>query len=54
MEEFLTQNSIYVVLMIVLFVWTGVFVYLTRLDAKISRLEKRVSNDESLQKSDRQ
>jgi CcmD family protein len=54
MEEFFTQNSIYVVLVIVLLVWTGVFLYLTRLDAKISRLEKLVSDDGTLQKSDRQ
>lgn len=40
MEQFLIQNAQYVVLMIVLIGWFGIFFYLMRLDRKISRLEE--------------
>jgi CcmD family protein len=39
MYEFLEQNSIYVVMLIVLMIWTGLFIYLFRIDRQIKELE---------------
>ncbi len=39
MYEFLEQNALYVVMLIVLMIWTGLFVYLFRIDRKIKELE---------------
>jgi CcmD family protein len=39
MYEFLEQNALYVVMLIVLMVWTGLFAYLLRIDKKIKELE---------------
>lgn len=44
MLEFLSHNSLYIVLSIVLIIWTGIFSYLLRLDGKINRLEKTLLN----------
>lgn len=46
MLEFLVQNSIYVVLIIVLIIWSGVFFYLFRLDKKLTELEKLMAEKE--------
>ncbi len=35
---FLDAHSLYVVLSIVLVIWLGIFIYLYRLDKKVSRL----------------
>lgn len=40
MYEFLSRNELYVVLIIVLVCWSGLFFYLLRLDKKITNLEK--------------
>jgi CcmD family protein len=51
MEEFFTQNSIYVVLVIVLVIFTGLFFYLVRLERKLTELEQFFSEqDEMTQK----
>ncbi|MFA6234956.1 MAG: CcmD family protein [Bacteroidota bacterium] len=39
MYEFLEQNSIYVVMLIVVMIWAGVFGYLFRIDRKVRELE---------------
>ncbi len=41
--EFLSANSLYVVLLIVLICWAGIFGYLYRLDKKMSAVENRLS-----------
>ncbi len=46
MLDFLVQNSIYVVLVIVLIIWSGVFIYLLRLDKKLTDLEKALAEKE--------
>lgn len=46
MLDFLIQNSIYVVLIIVLIIWSGIFLYLFRLDKKITDLEKAIAEKE--------
>jgi len=39
--EFLSQYSLYVVLVIVLIVWLGIYSYLFRLESRIKKLEDR-------------
>lgn len=38
--NFLDKNSYYVVFIITLLIWIGIFLYMRSLDKKISRLEK--------------
>ena len=40
MVEFLINNSLYIVLIIVLMIWSGISFYLFSLDRKVGRLEK--------------
>ena len=40
MEQFLSQNAIYIVMIIVLIVWAGIFSYLFSLDKRIKKIEK--------------
>ena len=40
MTEFLSQNSLYVVLIVVLIIWLGIFAYLNRIDNRLTKLEK--------------
>ena len=37
--DFLTQNALYVVLLIVLVIWFGIYTYLYRLEGKLKTLE---------------
>lgn len=39
--EFLEKNSYYVVLIITLIIWTGIFTYLMAMDKRIKKLEKK-------------
>lgn len=39
MYDFLEQNAIYVVMLIVLMIWTGLFFYLYRIDKQVKELE---------------
>jgi CcmD family protein len=41
--EFLSQNSLYIVLIVVLIVWLGVFTYLNRIDGRVKKLEQDLS-----------
>ena len=43
MYDFLSQNALYVVLLIVLICWIGIFSYLWKLDRKITRLEDQLT-----------
>ena len=38
--QFLQNNAIYIVMIIVLIVWTGIFFYLLNLDKRIKSFEK--------------
>jgi len=38
--DFLSQNALYIVMLILLIGWLGIFSYLLRLDKKIGKLEK--------------
>lgn len=46
MYEFLSANSLYIVLTIVLICWLGIFSFLLRLDKKISSLESVMKGKE--------
>jgi CcmD family protein len=37
--QFLTDNAIYVVLLVVLMIWSGLFLYLFRIDKRVRELE---------------
>ncbi len=41
--QFLQSNAIYIVLIIVLIVWTGIFLYLLNLDKRIKNVEKELT-----------
>lgn len=43
--EFLQNNSLYIVLIITIICWLGIFVYLLNIDKKISKLEKKLNNN---------
>lgn len=40
--EFLENNAIYIVMIIVLIVWVGIFLYLLNLDKRIKNVEKEI------------
>ncbi len=44
MSEFLNQNSIFVVLIIVLVIWGGIYYSLFRLDRRVKRLENKTKS----------
>ncbi len=43
--NFLEQNTLYIVLIISLMIWLGIFFYLIFVDKKITRLEKMILID---------
>ena len=43
MYNFLSDNSIYVVLVIALINWLGLFIYLIKNEKKMNKLEKQIS-----------
>ncbi|MFA7325406.1 MAG: CcmD family protein [Candidatus Kapaibacterium sp.] len=51
MYNFLNDNSIYVVLVVALINWFGLFIYLMRTESKLNKLEKQISlNNSSAEK----
>ena len=40
--EFLAQNQLYIVMIIVLAIWLGIYTYLFRLDSRIKKLEHQI------------
>lgn len=40
MYDFLAEHSIYIVLVITLMVWAGVFLYLVRIDRNVRKFEE--------------
>lgn len=47
MEQFLSQNAIYIVMIIVLIVWSGIFLYILSLDKRIKKVEKEMLGDKN-------
>jgi CcmD family protein len=40
LNQFLQDNAIYIVMIIVLIVWTGIFLYMFALDKRLKNVEK--------------
>ncbi len=40
--DFLESNSMYIVMLIVLIIWIGIFGYIWRLDKKVTKLESKI------------
>jgi len=45
--QFLTENAIYIVMIIVLIVWIGIFFYLLGMDRRIKSIEKEMKGDKN-------
>jgi CcmD family protein len=43
--DFLQNNAIYIVMIIVLIVWAGIFFFLNNLDKRIKIVEKEIKGD---------
>ena len=44
---FLEQNSIYIVMLIVLVVWLGIFLFLWNTDKRLKAVEKEIASKEN-------
>jgi CcmD family protein len=44
MYEFLQDNALYIVMIIVLIVWAGIFFYMLSLDKRIKGVEKEINS----------
>lgn len=44
MEEFLTHNQLFIVLIVALIVWLGLIIYLFNIDKKIAIIERKIQN----------
>jgi len=40
--DYLSQNSLYIVLIITLIIWLGIFCYLMRMESRVKKLERDV------------
>jgi CcmD family protein len=49
MYEFFTQNSLYVVLSVVMTVWIGIAVYLVRLERTVAKLQSSTDSSSGKQ-----
>ncbi|MCX7737075.1 MAG: CcmD family protein [Candidatus Kapabacteria bacterium] len=45
MQEFLENNSLYVVLGIVLMIWTGIIVFFITVDKRLKKLEIKINSE---------
>lgn len=45
--NFLQTNAIYIVMIIVLIVWIGIFFYMVSLDKRIKNVEKEINGDKN-------
>ncbi len=45
--KFLTNNSIFIVMIIVLIVWIGIFAFLSSLDRRLKGIEKEIKEDKN-------
>jgi len=43
--NFLQDNAIYIVMIIVLIVWVGIFFYMFALDKRLKSIEKEITGD---------
>jgi CcmD family protein len=45
MYDFLEKNAMYIVLLIAMIIWVGLFFYMFRLDSRIKKLEKEKNTE---------
>lgn len=45
MYDFLEKNAMYIVLLIALIIWIGLFFYIFRLDKRIKKIEKEKNTE---------
>jgi len=45
--NFLQSNAIYIVMIIVLIVWIGIFFYMLTLDKRLKNIEKELTGDKN-------
>lgn len=45
--NFLQDNAIYIVMVIVLIVWIGIFLYMLTLDKRLKSIEKEIIGDKN-------
>ncbi|MGB9663800.1 MAG: CcmD family protein [Ignavibacteria bacterium] len=41
--DFLNKNSLYIVMLIVLLVWIGIFLFVYKLDKKVKKIEEKTN-----------
>lgn len=46
LNDFFANNQLYIVLAIALVIWFGIFIYIFRVDKKLTKLEKEETQDE--------
>ncbi len=46
MKEFLSENSIYIVFIILLVIWGGIFLFLNSIESRLKKIEKEIERDE--------
>ena len=44
--DFFANNQLYIVLIIAIVIWLGIFIYIFRVDKKLEKLEKQETPDE--------
>ncbi|NLT52314.1 MAG: CcmD family protein [Ignavibacteria bacterium] len=49
-NNFLEQNSIYLVLFIVIIVWTGIFLFINSVNRRLKKLEKELEENGNYEK----
>ncbi len=42
MKEFLSENSIYIVFLIILVIWLGIFLFMNSMDKRLKEIKKEV------------
>lgn len=42
MKEFLSENSIYIVFIIILVIWFGIFLFMNSMDKRLKEIKKEV------------
>ncbi len=47
MKEFLSENSIYIVFIILLVIWGGIFLFINSIEARVKKIENEIESDEN-------